>query len=342
MGQGQLINEGGRSVEGFAKTIDKAIYEIRNKFGELILTQFLSNLISVGVILVGVIILGIVAIIFSAANVFGSGGSGIAVFSIILCYVLFICLIIVAIDIGKGASMILIDKNSMGQKIDSTAAIGASFKKISSYLGYALIEIAFLVPIIAIVLLLGIIFINNALLWPILITLDKIDVDSIGGIFLICLIMLAIILVIYLLIMAYQTFFLYGIAAIALDGLGPIKAFKKNLHYLKGQYIKTVKHVIGFMWGIIGINWGLMMIVGTVSSLLILLMGLGGNYTGSLVLSEGVAWVFQAINTLIISSIEPVVVMMLYKNQRDKKEGTDLKLKLQQLKEIQTSKETVV
>lgn len=333
-------------IRSFTKVIDEATYTVRNKIGELLVCQLLGGLIMVGAAIAAIILL-LIGIGISGATLISTygglddgaiGGETGIIIGIVISIAIVVILLWAVSYVSRGAVMLVSYHGGRGEKLNGTDAIGKSFGRFLTYVGYATLQLLTLIPVIVIIALL-VVILGGGLMQAFenTFTFTNFIEKPIQMLFIIIGIWLAVVIISTIIALMYQTLFLYGLPAIVIEGLGPIAAFKKSLSYVSGEFWVTLRKIFLYQIGIIGINISLNTIVGLVFALIIILQTTFGNGDEmSLATSLGYVEYFVRIGYGIVTGcFIPTIVLKLYESQRCKLEGQDIRERLVALKEVQ-------
>lgn len=158
----------------------------------------------------------------------------------------------------------------------------------------------------------------------------------------IVLILLSILLIFIaaLVLLAYCTLFSFSLHAITIEGKGVFSALKRSYQLVKNNFWKLFGSYLLFYLTIYAINGSLNSLLAVMSSIVyfflkFLNVQLDYSVFLTLVVSYG-RWPLNILSWLVISPVVTIMVTLMYFNQRFKKEGYDIVLKL---REIQKNEE---
>ena len=315
-------------IRSFTKIMDDATDIIHEHKGDMMLANFVRGIVMTGFICVLAIIM---AIIIAIASVVSGGILGI-------CGAIVAAVLIIAIiHAGSGSIMLLTDNVYHKRFMTVTMAIGGGLKRLPALAGYAAFEILGLVPLM---------IVGAIIIWIVgggvksMIDLEYFIHSPAGSVGMLFVIYTLLITSVCILLACYQTFFIFGTAAIVVDGLGPLQALKKNWRLIKGEFKESMGRVILTWLGIGGVNLCFNMILVLIAMVIALICAIAGlEFSESMiqVMVAIIEWPANIIFSLLFLAIQPAVVTVFYYNQKCKKEGTDL---LERLKMMSKLKET--
>lgn len=325
-------------IESFTKNTDEAVNVIRKRVGEIAISNLLAGLIKLGLLVGGGTILIVLIAVSVALVPTASFGPALGVIIGILAMLL---LWLTLSDMISGSIIKLTFAFYQGQKMEGTQAVSSSFKKFFVYMGFNCIRLLIMVPFVVGITL--IFFLVGSGMKGIFDVAQWKD-GGLGAILLLLTIILIGVVLIILLYFVYKTFFIFGVAAIMIDNLGPIQAFKKNLSLIRGEFIAMMKKVILYDLGVAGIQYSFMLLITTIIGIVALVMN--ATYTSVdwirlQYIGAVLEWPARIFSTLVISALIPAVTTFLYISQKSKKEGEDIRRALHQLRQSQTNKEIV-
>lgn len=306
-------------IRSFTKVVDDAmdIVQIRKK--EMMLSNFLMAIILLGGIIAGTITIGVIGAILNTSIVG------------VVCLILLTLFILAIVAVAEGSIMILTDGYYHGQSVGASYATGRSLKRILALMGYICLEVLGCIPLI---ILGGLgIFIVTGGLQGISSSFDQVTNPS-GLVFLAIIGLLILTVVLTLVLIGYNTFFVFGVAAIVIDELGPIEAFKKNLSLIKGEFLTIVKKLVLIRLGIIGISMCFTMLLGLVGVVLGVVSLFNSSFDSTAIQTVGnlIEWPIRIVFNLLFCAFNPAIIAVFYYNQKCRKEGIDLHKQLHGLK----------
>ena len=213
-------------------------------------------------------------------------------------------------------------------------AMGASFKNLHKVIGIILIEILLLIPAL---IVFGIIiyFIANSLDTSITIT----GTYRSGEIILIILAILTGLAFLFV-ILIYSTMFSFSLHTAVIERLSVIASIKRSFSLIRKNFWRIFGATLLFGLTIYAIQSSLSSFLGGIISLLFLLLKLLNlplDYITFLNLALSITnWPLRILSWLIITPVGTIMTTLLYYNQRFKKEGYDMVIRL---KDIQKNDE---
>lgn len=310
------------------EVMDKSIVVLK-KYMKTIVTYNLAYgiLSSIGVF--GFIIGG--AIFITLAIVLKLNAVLIAIVSSILGVGIFAAVMSFKIGLIKISSQDFIEEN-----IYTFEAIEFSLKKVFKVLGVIIMEVLLFLPIVAIFAFITYLIYDS--LQYSMMFLGIYDKNELGLIILsIMLILLAI-----LSFLAYITIFTFSFHAVAIENKGVFAALKRSYMLVKGDYFKILGCTILFNLTIYAITYSLQSFLGIMFSILYLLLKFLSVQQDLLAYASMMysvsSWPISILSWLVITPIGTIMITHLYYNQRFRKEGYDIVLKL---KRIQRNEEKV-
>lgn len=309
-------------IRSFTKVVDDAmdIVQIRKK--EMMRSNFRMIMLLIGGSMVGLIAIGVMGGINTSGNI-----SIVSVVSLILLVIFILAMVAVV----EGSIMILTDCYYHGQSISATYAIRRSLKRMPALMGYICLEVLGCIPLI---ILGGLgLFIVTRGLQGISGMIDQVT-NPPGLAFLAVIGVLILTVILSLVLIVYNTFFVFGVAAIVIDELGPIEAFKKNLRLIKGEFLTIVKKLILIKLGIMGISLCFTMLFGIVGIVLGVISLFNGSFDSTAIqtVAAFIEWPIRIVFDLLFVAFNPAIIAVFYYNQKCRKEGIDLHKQLHRLK----------
>ncbi|MGV8983010.1 hypothetical protein [Clostridium sp.] len=301
--------------------MDRSI-EILKKYIKTIVTFNLAYIALclvgvVGVVLIGVILVAIVIGLKLSPVVIGIVSTilGIGLFTFAMCF---------KIGLIKISSQEFFE-----ERIDAGKAISFSMKKIFKVLGVLLMEVLMFLPVAGIFAVIGYIgyskFQNSSLF------LGMNDKNEIT----IIVITIVIILLFFLSLLAYVTIFSFSFHAVAIENKGVFAALKRSYALVKGDYFKILGCTILFNLTIYAITSSLQSFIGIVAAIIYTLFKFLNIQQDLLayatMMYNILQWPISLLSGLVISPLLTIMMTHLYYNQRFKKEGYDILLKLNKI-----------
>ncbi|MBZ9687225.1 hypothetical protein G9F72_012905 [Clostridium estertheticum] len=218
-------------------------------------------------------------------------------------------------------------------RIYASQAIGVSFKNFFVVLGVLLMEMILFLPIFGVFAAIGYVFYNGfqqPLLWFGM--YDNYEISTI-----ILMIIFAILLI--LSVLAYITIFSFSFHAVAIENKGVFAALKRSYNLVKGDYFKIFGCIILFNLSVYAIVYSLQSFFGVVASVVFMILKFL-NIQQDLLSFATMAynyssWPISILSWLVISPLGTIMLTYLYYNQRFKKEGYDITLRLNKIQKCE-------
>lgn len=271
----------------------------------------------VGVVLIGVILVAIVIGMKLSTIVIGfvSIILGLGIFAFVMCF--------------KIGLIKISGQEFLEEKIDAGKAITFSLKKILKVLGVLLMEAIMFLPVAGIFTAIGYFFYSkfkNSLLF--LGMNDKNEITII--------VMTSIIILLFVLsVFAYVTIFSFSFQAVAIENKGVFAALKRSFMLVKGDYFKILGCTILFNLTIYAITSSLQSFIAIVAGMIYMLLKFLNIQQELLayatMMYNFLQWPISLLSGLVISPLLTIMMTHLYYNQRFKKEGYDILLKLNKI-----------
>lgn len=313
-------------VMNLGEMMDRSI-DILKKY----VTTIIMFSIGYGVVMfLGLFILMLVGGIFAA---FAVGIFENITFIIVM--VIILCVIVVAVSLTINIGVIKIaSQEFFEERIYASAAVGASFKSIIKVLGITIIALIFMLPAIAvfsaIIYFLYKGFQSSAVLMD----------GNLAGIILFVIIYIVLVLSVLAVIIGYVTLFCFSLHALTIEKKGVISSVKRSFTLVKHNFWRVYVCLILFGASIYAIQYSIMSFLGLVISILFMILkalNVEQSYGTFLAMAYTYSNLpFTLISWCIISPVATIMISLLYYNQRFKKEGYDMVLRL---KEIQKNQE---
>lgn len=214
-------------------------------------------------------------------------------------------------------------------RIYASQAIGASFKKNFVVLGVLLVEILLFLPVFGIFTAIGYVFYSR-FQQPLLAfgMYENYDISTI-------ILMIIFALFAILSVLAYITIFSFSFQAVAIENKGVIAALKRSYNLVKGDYFKILGCTILFNLSIYAIVYSLQSFLGIFASIIYIILkflNFQQDFLSFATMAYNFSsWPISILSWLVISPIGTIMVTYLYYNQRFKKEGYDITLRLNKI-----------
>jgi hypothetical protein len=281
----------------------------------------------------------IAAIIFTlvgsivAAILFALLKSKILLITMISVLVILIFAFFLSINVGM---IKIVNQEFSGEKVLAHNVIGDSFKSIFKVLGILICALILFIPVIAIFA--GIVYLLVKGFKGSLIQLDVYRGKEILLIVFSIIVMIAAVIVIF----GYMTLLSFSFHAMTIEKKGVIGSIRRSFYLVKDNFWKMFGCTLLFYFTIYAVRGSLESFCGVVAGFVFLILkalNAGQDFMAFIttVLSI-VNWPISLISWLIITPISMNMVSLLYFNQRFKKEGYDLVLKVRELKKLEERK----
>lgn len=319
------------SVMSFTEVMDKAFSLHKKYIGTSALYLFLFNLIGMVVTFI-LIFAGVLSFALMAMGMAGSvGGSNIfevmdtgsiIAFSSLFIFTFFVLLLY---EFTKYVGIIdIASKGLLSKQVRFEKALGRALKKIPATISVIIAYGLIFIPITAIFAVLAF----NLGLFQ---SFDPINIGFIS----LCIVFVAIST--YL-----TTIFMFSINASVIENLYFFKALNRSRILVKNNFWRLLGVNILFSLIIMAVTYSIYSIFGIIGGLIyILLRGIDINestLSALIMLGNILRYPLQIIFSLFIAPLGSIFHTILYYNQRFKREGYDISLKLQDLKEAEKIK----
>jgi len=304
-----------------SEIMDKSI-ETLKKYIKTIVTFNLAYgaLCFIGVL--GAIIVG--GILFAIAIGLNLSPIIIGIFSLILGIGIFTFIMSFKIGLIKISSQEFLEDRIFGSQ-----AIGASFKKVFVILGVILMEMVLFLPVLGVFFAVGYVFYNSLkqpLLW-----VGMYDSYGIGTIILFSIF----VLLLSISVMAYITVFSFSFHAVALENKGVFAALKRSFNLVKKDYFKILGCIVLFNLTVYAIVYSLQSFFAVLASIIFMILrflNIEQDFISFATMAYNYSsWPISILSWLVISPIGTIMLTYLYYNQRFKKEGYDITLRLNKI-----------
>jgi hypothetical protein len=314
----------GRLVMGIMtlrEVMDRSVDILRKYFKTTLLFTFGYGAIGMMAAIV-LIILGSIAAAISFA--FFNNTMIFAVF------VTVIVLIVVAFYLSMSIGMIKIAAQEFSEeKVLAHNAIGAAFKSLHKVLGILVCALLLFIPVIAIfaavIYLLYKGFLGSLVLSQIYRTKEILLIIS----------SILTVLAAFFAIMAYSTVFMFSLHAVIIENKGVIASLGRSYALVKNNFWKMFGCTILFSLAVYGIRTSLEGFIGVIAGVIYLVLkvlDLNQDFMTFITMTASlINWPLMLISWILIVPISTHMVSLLYFNQRFKKEGYDLELKLMEI-----------
>lgn len=284
------------------------------------------------------IIMGIIAfvviLVFTLGGVFALRGDNYSFISI-LTFGGLLFIIVMTFFITPNIGFIKISSSEfLDEKVYTHNAINESFKNIFKVLGFIATSIILFSPVA--VIFGGIFYYFYKIFDESLISLRIFQVKE----KLILVLAIIIILLAIFVILSYITILSFSLHAITIEKKGVFASLKRSYDLVKSSFWKIFGCMVIFHVAVYGIRASLDSFIALVMGIIFMIMkflNIPQDYTVLMVTTFTYArWPLNILSWLVISPIASIMMSFLYFNQRFKKEGFDIILKL---KEVQKNEE---
>jgi len=309
-----------------AEIMDKSI-EILKKY----LTTIIMFSIGYGVIMfLGLIIFTIGASIFAAIAL---GMIDNVVFTVIVISILVLIVLGFSLTVNIGIIKIT-EQEFYGERIYASNAVGETFKNIFKVLGITSIAVLLFIPVI------GIFSVPTYLIYKFFEANSGLMGENPFGIIMFVVITIICILAATAIIIGYVTMFSFSLQVLTIEKKGVINSVKRSFKLVKNNFWKIYGCIVLFGITVYAIRYSIMSFWALITSIIFMLLkffSVQQDYTTFITMALTYSnWPISLISWCIISPLGTIMLSVLYFNQRFKKEGYDMFLKL---KEIEKSQE---
>lgn len=309
------------NLMSLSEVLDRSINTLRKNLKNIVLFNLVYSIIS-GVIAFIFIIIGILTAAFTSILAPSSVGVVISTSLIILIIATFV--MSVKIGIIKISA-----QQYTGENISVQNALTSSLVSLPKIFAILLLASIAFSPVLFV-------------FWKLIIwVIESVDLYLFGfgmeivewmSVIIIPLLMLFIVLFV---VMLYYTVFSFSFQVAAIEKKGPIASIKRSFILVKNNFWKMFGYNLIFILTVMGIRYSLQSLVGLILGIIYLvgkLFSINQDYNILLASLYGVlSWPINILTWLIVSPIGGIMSTLLYFNQRFKKEGLDMELKLKVL-----------
>ena len=250
-------------------------------------------------------------------------------------FLAFIGILAAAIGVSLYAGTIRIaSQEYTGEEVFAQDAIKTSFKSIFKVFGIIFSGVVLSIPVGAILWAIGKFFYNR---------FDRtmLNIDLYTRRQLLYIIPpIIFILAVVLIILAYITWFSFAINVLVIEKKGVFGSIKRSFSLIKNSYWKILGCTILFSFTVVALRTSIDTLLATLSGIIYLVfkfLNISQDFLTFFTMIYGyVSWPINLLTWMVISPIGIIMISMLYFNERFKKEGYDITLKL---REIQKSSE---
>lgn len=309
------------NVMSLSEVLDRSIDTLRKNLKTIVLFNLVYGIIS-GIIAFIFMMFGILTATFTAILSPSTVGIVIAISIITMVVVTFIA------SINVGIIEISAEQYT-GSKMNLQNAITNSLKSLP--------KIFVILLLVAIAALPIVLFFWKIIEWMIEnVDLEVLEYDITGIQWIIIIVVpLLILLISAFIMMVYYTVLGFSFQVATIEKKGPIASIKRSFILVRRNFWKLFGYNILFFLTVMGIRYSLESIVGLILGIIYLvgkLFSVNQEYTILFASLYGVmAWPINILTWLIVTPIGGIMSTLLYFNQRFKKEGLDIELKLKVL-----------
>ena len=312
-------------VMNLAEIMDRSI-EILKKY----VTTIIMFSIGYGVLLcAGIVIVAIIGSIFLGVAI---GFIKNVIFVVVIFSILGSALIALTLATQVGIIKIT-SQEFFEERIYASSAVGASFKSIFKVLGVTMIGLLLAIPAI------GIFSVPVYFLYKNFESTAEFLKGNTAGIIIFTVIYMILILAAIAVIIGYITIFVFSLQALIVEKKGVIKSVKRSFYLVRHSFFKIYGCVILFSITVSAIQYSIVSFWGLAVSIVFMILkffNVQESYTTFLTMALTYSnWPISLISWCVISPIGTIMISLLYFNQRFKKEGYDMTLRLKQIQKNQ-------
>jgi len=312
-------------VMNLAEIMDRSI-EILKKY----VTTIIMFSIGYGVLLfAGIVIVAILGSIFLGVAI---GFVKNVIFIVVIFSILGSALLALTLATNVGIIKIT-SQEFFEERIYASSAVGASFKSIFKVLGVTGIGLLLFIPAI------GIFSVPVYFLYKSFESTAEFVDGNMAGIIIFAVIYMILILAAIAVIIGYITIFVFSLQALIVEKKGVIKSVKRSFYLVRHNFFKIYGCVILFGITVSAIQYSIVSFWGLAVSIVFMILkffNVQESYTTFLTMALTYSnWPISLISWCVISPIGTIMISLLYFNQRFKKEGYDMTLRLKQIQKNQ-------
>jgi hypothetical protein len=316
-------------IMSLSEIMDKSIEVLRKNIKSIIVFSLVYGVIC----FIGIFIFAIIAGIFAAVTTGISGNATVAIITLILA-----AFIGIAIAVASNVGIIEIcGQVFFKKKVEASDAVILTFKSILKISG-----IVFIIGIISIpaaALMYG----GGVVVFKAFEALENSIGDNDWGVLILILVFIVVMLLAVAAAVAYITIFSFSIQAMTIEGAGIFRAIKRSWQLVRYSFWKVFGCVILFYVSVTAIRASIDSFLAICISILFLalkFLSLPMDFISFL------TFVFSQLNLplsvasfAVITPIHTIMMTMLYFNQRIKKEGFDMRIRLREVQRINERKQ---
>jgi Membrane domain of glycerophosphoryl diester phosphodiesterase. len=321
-------------IMNLAEIMDEAIEILKKYMKTIVLYDIgygvLAFIGAFALIIVSSIIAAIL-IIPAAVMHISTNSTATFIFTVVMIFLLLMLIAALVLSMNVGIIKIT-SQRFMEDKVYASTAIGLVFKNIIKVLGFSFISIIFFIPVIVgysflVYLFYKFVKANN---------FEQSFFSANAPLLIVSFVVLM--LIAYIIFFIYKTVFAFALHVMILEKKGVIKAIKRSLFLTKKEFWRLLGVIILFSLTVIAITYSfeaLMSIIGTVVYFIMKLLNTDVNFTTYIMGTASLLrWPVSILSWVIISPISTIMLTVAYFNQRFKKEGFDLLLRLKEMEKI--------
>ncbi|MFL0248442.1 hypothetical protein [Candidatus Clostridium stratigraminis] len=317
-----------------SEIMDRSIDILRKNIKSIALFSFGYTVIEI----IGIILVSIIISIFGAITVGIFHNVAFAAI-IISVFILFLAAFLISYCIG----IIRISSGEFTEeKIYAHTAIKASFKSLFKVYAIIIIGTIALLPVLAAFGGLGYVLANSFNINSIN-NISNVNTVIGKGVVILIVFILYILAAIFA-VLAVLNWFLFSLHTLAIENIGVVNSIKRSFYLVRKDYLRILGASILFTLTVTALRLSVDLILGTASSIIYLLLkffSVKQDYIGFLsMIYNYTNWPLSIIVLMVITPINVIMLTMLYYNQRFKKEGYDLELRLREI-ELKNEREQV-
>lgn len=309
------------NLMSLSEVLDRSINTLRKNLKNIILFNLVYSVIS-GIIAFILIIIGIITAAFT--TILSPSSVGVVISTSLI--ILIIATFVISIKVG----IIKISAQQYtGEKISVQNALTSSLISLPKIFVILLLASIVFSPVIFVFWKLIIWMMESVDLY-----LFEFGIEIVKWMSIIIIPLLMILISLFI-VLIYYTLFSFSFQVATIEKKGPLASIKRSFILVKKNFWKMVGYNLIFILTVMGIRYSLQSLVGLILGIIYLvgkLFSINQDYNILLASLYGVlSWPINILTWLIVSPIGGIMSTLLYFNQRFKKEGLDIELKLKVL-----------
>lgn len=308
-------------IMSLTEIMDRSVEILKKYIETIVIFNVAYGIISFCVIMVGIILGSIITAITMGFRLN-------IVLTVIIFLILGLCIITFLMSIKIGLIKIS-SQEFLEERVNVGKAIGTSFKKFFRVLGVLFMEILLFTPVAVVFFIIGYIIYSS--FQQSMLFLGMYDKSETGLIILTVVVSLLAVLS----VLAYVTVFTFSFHVLVIENKGVFAALKRSYSLVKGDYFKILGCTLLFSITIYAITVSLQSFMGIVVGIMFMILNffsLGEDVTTYISMIYSLSqWPISILSWLVISPLQIIMITHLYFNQRFKKEGYDIVLKLNKI-----------